>query len=126
MFAREALLAIHILCLAFWLIKLWPMTTPIKLIIFISVGQFTFWPRKSKQQQINLVWHYASWKVRNFTSSLHFALRYLGFSNVLHIWSVRAIPTYREYQLCSSPYHCIKDALLNVPDRMVTTVGQCV
>ena len=35
--------------------------------------------------------------VRNFTSLL--ALRYLGFSNVLHIWSAQAIPTYRVYRL---------------------------
>ena len=34
-------------------------------------------------------------QVRNFTSLL--ALRYLGFSNVLHIWSDWAIPTYRVY-----------------------------
>ena len=35
--------------------------------------------------------------VGNFTSLL--ALGYLGFSNVLYIWSVRAIPTCRVYQL---------------------------
>ena len=35
-------------------------------------------------------------QVRNFLSLL--ALRYLGFSNVLDILSVRAIPTYRFYQ----------------------------
>ena len=35
-------------------------------------------------------------QVRNFLSLL--ALRYLGFSNVLDILSVRAIPTYRYYQ----------------------------
>ena len=27
------------------------------------------------------------------------APRYLGFSNVVHIWSVRAIPTYTVYRL---------------------------
>ena len=27
------------------------------------------------------------------------ALKYLGFCNVLHIWSVRAIPTYGVYRL---------------------------
>ena len=39
-------------------------------------------------------YEYASY---NFTRLL--ALRYLGFCNVLHIWSVRAIPTYRVYRL---------------------------
>ena len=40
------------------IIKLWSIATPIKLIffIFISVGRSIFWLRKSKQQQINLVW----------------------------------------------------------------------
>ena len=40
-------------CVAYWLIILWSMATPIKL-IFISVGQSNFWLRKSEQQQINL------------------------------------------------------------------------
>ena len=29
-------------------------------------------------------------------------LRYLGVCNVIHIWSVRAIPTYRVYQFYDS------------------------
>ena len=36
-------------------------------------------------------------QVRIFTRLL--VLRYLGFCNVLRIWSVRAIPTYRVYRL---------------------------
>ena len=36
-------------------------------------------------------------QVRNFISLL--AQRYLGFSNVLHIWSVQAIPSYGVYRL---------------------------
>ena len=54
MFAYKALLAIRI-CVTFWLIKLWLMARPIKL-IFILAGQSNFWLRKSEQQQINLVW----------------------------------------------------------------------
>ena len=38
-----------------------------------------------------------SMQVRIFTRLL--ALRYIGFCNVLCIWSVRAIPTYRVYRL---------------------------
>ena len=33
-------------------------------------------------------------------------LRYLGICNVLCIWSVRAIPTYRVYRLYDSLWHC--------------------
>ena len=41
-------------------------------------------------------------QVRIFTRLL--ALRYSGFCNVLHTWSVWAIPTYRVYQLYDSNY----------------------
>ena len=35
--------------------------------------------------------------LRNFTKLS--ILRYLGICNVLHIWHIRAIPTYRVYRL---------------------------
>ena len=44
--------------------------------------------------------------VRNFTSLLALRYMYLGFSNVLHIWCVQAIPTYRVYRLYDR-YHMI-------------------
>ena len=40
--------------------------------------------------------------LRNFTKLP--VLRYLGICNVLHIWHIRAIPTYRVYRLYD--YHC--------------------
>ena len=40
--------------------------------------------------------------LRNFTK-LHI-LRYLGICNVLHIWYIRAIPTYRVYRLYDNYY----------------------
>ena len=42
---------------------------------------------------------------QNFISLL--AQRYLGFSNVLYIWKVWAIPTYSVYRL----YDCLEDGL---------------
>ena len=44
-FACEALLAVSI-SVAHWLIKLWSMATPIKLIFFISVGRSNFGSEK--------------------------------------------------------------------------------
>ena len=50
--------------------------------------------------------------LRNFTNVP--ILRYLGICNVLHIWHIRAIPTYRVYRLydnidCTNQphYHCV-------------------
>ena len=44
--------------------------------------------------------------LRNFTK-LHI-LRYLGIYNVLHIWHIRVIPTYRVYRLYD--YLCLQVA----------------
>ena len=78
MFAHEALFTIHILCVAYWLIKLWSMATPIKLIYLFRAVSPIFGPENPSNNK--LIWsgliievgeHYES------SASLNFGTRML-------------------------------------------------
>ena len=51
-------------------------------------------------------------------------LRYFRFCNVLHIWTIRAIPTYRVYRLCDTctvhSQGCIQDFFLGGGGELLT------